>query len=142
RLHVLPIHLPPLRERPEDLPPLARHLMERLRRQGLHPPELGAGAVEAMRRYHWPGNVRELGNVCERLAILYPGGRVDAPQVEEQLPGSRTDTLSLVDRLDAFEREQILAALAAAGWSMAEAARRLETDRANLYRRMKRLGIE
>ena len=143
RLNVLPIHLPPLRERLEDLPALTEHLMDRLRRrQGLNPPTPGPDALAAMRRYGWPGNVRELANVCERLAILHPGAVVDGRDVEALLPRRGAASSSLADRLDAFEREQIEAALAAADGNIAEAARRLETDRPNLYRRMKRLGIE
>jgi two-component system, NtrC family, nitrogen regulation response regulator NtrX len=143
RLNVLPIHVPPLRERREDLPGLVTHLLERLRsRQGMHPPEVSPGALAVMERYDWPGNVRELANICERLAILYGGAVVAAGDVDSLLPRDRPDTSSLVDRLEAFERRQIEAALAAARGSVAEAARSLQTDRANLYRRMKRLGLE
>jgi two-component system, NtrC family, nitrogen regulation response regulator NtrX len=143
RLNVLPIHVPPLRERREDLPGLVAHLLERLRsRQGMHPPEVSPGALAVMERYDWPGNVRELANICERLAILYGGAVVAAGDVDSLLPRDRPDTSSLVDRLEAFERRQIEAALAAARGSVAEAARSLQTDRANLYRRMKRLGLE
>jgi two-component system, NtrC family, nitrogen regulation response regulator NtrX len=143
RLNVLPIHVPPLRERREDLPALVAHLLERLRsREGMHPPEVSPGVLAVMERYDWPGNVRELANICERLAILYGGGVVAAGDVDELLPRDRPDTSSLADRLEAFERRQIEAALAAARGSVAEAARSLQTDRANLYRRMKRLGLE
>jgi len=166
RLNVIPIHLPPLRERLEDIPELVAHFLARLQsRQGMAMPRLGAGAFEALCRYAWPGNVRELANVCERLAILYPGRDVDAAEVALLLPGApapaawgaRPGTAapgtgavpappatggSLTDRLDAYERELLLAALDAAGGNVAEAARALATDRANLYRRMRRLGIE
>ncbi len=142
RLNVLPIQVPPLRSRPEDIPELVAHLMERLRlRQGMKPPEVGRDGVAAMTRYHWPGNVRELANVCERLAILHARGHVGEDQVMELLPGSARQPRSLTDQLDMFERGRIEAALKAADGSVAEAARALETDRANLYRRMRRLGI-
>lgn len=142
RLNVLPIHVPPLRDRFEDLPALVEHLMERLRaRQGMTPPEVTSAGLAAMRRYGWPGNVRELANVCERLAILHRGA-VGAAEVEALLPAIRPEEPSLTDRLERFERQQIEAALAAAEGSVAEAARSLRTDRANLYRRMKRLGME
>ncbi len=145
RLNVLPIHTPALRDRLEDLPELVTHLMDRLRvEQGLEPPPLSADALASLRRYGWPGNVRELSNVCERLAILYRGQSVDAGAVEELLPrtGVEGDELPLTDRLDRFEARQISAALDDADGNVAEAARTLSTDRANLYRRMKRLGIE
>jgi two-component system, NtrC family, nitrogen regulation response regulator NtrX len=143
RLNVLPIHVPPLRSRLEDVPELVAHLMERMRlRQGMNPPEVAADGLAALTRYHWPGNVRELANICERLAILYTGSVVGAEQVAELLPGDTNGRTSLADQLDAFERRQIESALNATGSNMAEAARALRTDRANLYRRMKRLGIE
>jgi two-component system, NtrC family, nitrogen regulation response regulator NtrX len=143
RLNVLPINVPPLRHRPEDIPSLVEHLMERLRvRQGMNPPDVGRDGLAVMARYHWPGNVRELANICERLAILHSGGRVGGDEVAELLPRRGHEPLALADQLDSFERRQIEAALGAAGGSVAEAARILQTDRANLYRRMKRLGIE
>ncbi|MFO7893373.1 MAG: sigma-54 dependent transcriptional regulator [Longimicrobiales bacterium] len=143
RLNVIPIRVPPLRERLGDLPELVAHFDERLRsEQGLNPPKIGAGAMAALRRYRWPGNVRELANVCERLAILNPGETVDAGAVETLLPPTESETAPLSDRLDDYERWQIETALDAADGNVAEAARALHTDRANLYRRMKRLGIE
>jgi two-component system, NtrC family, nitrogen regulation response regulator NtrX len=150
RLNVLRIHMPPLRERLEDVPELIDHVMARLRqRHGLAPARIEADALARLRQYAWPGNVRELANVCERLAILYPGRGVgrhelaavltaDAPQPAS----SPSETLPLHERLDAFEREVIERALDAAGGSISDAARRLQTDRANLYRRMRRLEID
>ncbi len=117
--------------------------MDRLRtEQGLDPPTLDPGAMAALRDYRWPGNVRELANVCERLAILHSGQTVDAVAVDALLPHTDEEDRPLAERLDAFEARQIEAALDAADGNVAEAARRLQTDRANLYRRMKRLGIE
>ncbi|MGH7475733.1 MAG: sigma-54-dependent transcriptional regulator [Longimicrobiales bacterium] len=146
RLNVLPIRMPSLRERLEDLPELTAHLFARLQaRQGLQPPTLLADGLARLRRYAWPGNVRELLNTCERLTILHPGLRVGGVEVAAVLPaaaGGEAEETPLNARLDAFERRTIQAALDAAGGNVADAARRLRTDRANLYRRMKRLGIE
>src|SRR5690606_23703119 len=144
--------------RPEDIPELAAQFMARLRaRQGLTPPALLPDALELMQRYAWPGNARELANICERLAILFPGGAVGARELEQVLPvaaaprgaaGAELDGAEaplppdLSGRIAEFERRLIQDALAEAGGSIAEAARRLRTDRPNLYRRMKRLGIE
>lgn len=150
RLNVLRIHMPALRDRLEDLPDLVAHLMARLhQRQGLSPAHLDEDAMAFLRSYHWPGNVRELANACERLAILHPGRTVGRAEVaallrpESKGPRPATeDEPPLPDRLDAFERELIEHALDDAHGNVADAARRLKTDRANLYRRMKRLGIE
>lgn len=152
RLEVVPLRMPPLRERIEDLPLLVDHIAARLRaKQGRSPPELSAEAMEVLGRHAWPGNVRELLNFLERLAILHPGAVVDARNVLEFLdvaskPGRMPayfdgDSRTLSERLEHFEAEVIRGALSASGDSMAEAARKLRTDRANLYRRVKRLGL-
>jgi DNA-binding NtrC family response regulator len=114
-----------------------------------------------MQRYPWPGNVRELANIVERLSIMQPGADVTADRVRDVLrpagPGTDAATsrawgepeatgtppagTSLATTLDDYERRLIVAAIDAAKGNIAEAARRLQTDRPNLYRRMKRLGI-
>jgi two-component system nitrogen regulation response regulator NtrX len=98
-----------------------------------------------LRAYQWPGNVRELANFCERLAILNEGRTVSAEAVAQLLPGEQllaADGDSLADTLDETERRLILRALASCNDNIADAAKLLKTDRANLYRRMRRLGIE
>ncbi|HET6836988.1 MAG TPA: sigma-54 dependent transcriptional regulator [Gemmatimonadales bacterium] len=149
RLNVFPIELPPLRNRMEDLPILVRHLAERVR------PRLEMtftpAALEALATYPWPGNVRELANLVERLSILC-GSVIEASDVRGVLPGGTPPNRStpasaqlgrsLTDALDEYERDLLYAALAQAQGNMAEAARILQTDRANLYRRMRRLGVE
>jgi two-component system nitrogen regulation response regulator NtrX len=150
RLNVFPIHLPPLRERLEDLPALVAHLAQRVRPR--HAATFTAVALETLASYSWPGNIRELANLVERLSIL-SGPVVDAPAVRQVLRGPSSSPLSagsppvqlgrpLNEALDEFERSFIGAALAQADGNMAEAARILQTDRANLYRRMRRLGLE
>jgi two-component system, NtrC family, nitrogen regulation response regulator NtrX len=150
RLNVFPIQLPPLRERLEDLPALVRYLAERVRPR--QPASFTDAALAALASYSWPGNVRELANLVERLSIL-SGAVVDAPAVRQvlrnpssTLPPAGTPSAhlgrSLSDALDDYERSLIGAALDQADGNMAEAARILQTDRANLYRRMRRLGLE
>jgi two-component system nitrogen regulation response regulator NtrX len=147
RLNVFPIRLPALRERLEDLPALVAHLAERLRPRQV--PTFTPQALEALAGYAWPGNVRELANLVERLIILR-GPTVDAPAVRQVLRGAPAPPSTaaavlgrpLSDALDDFERGLIGAALAQAKGSIAEAARLLQTDRANLYRRMRRLGLD
>ncbi|HXT19255.1 MAG TPA: sigma-54 dependent transcriptional regulator, partial [Thermoanaerobaculia bacterium] len=89
RLSVFPLELPPLRERPSDVVPLARHLLLRVaERHGLAAPELTPAAGELLAAQPWPGNVRQLANVLERAAILRPGGRLGAAEIEEALSGA------------------------------------------------------
>jgi two-component system, NtrC family, nitrogen regulation response regulator NtrX len=155
RLLVIPIHLPPLRERRDDIPRLVRHFLERHRaRSGLRPVRFTAAAEQALVRHSWPGNIRELANIIERLAILYAGADMGEAEIRSVLLGDvrsqgaprpaydADDDRPLADRLDEHERALILGALHAADGSVADAARRLRTDRANLYRRMRRLGID
>ena len=148
RLNVIPLRVPPLRDRLGDVPELTAHFLAQLRvRHGLESPVLEEDAIAAMQRYHWPGNVRELANLCERLAILYPGRSIGAAEVGVLLGASAAPleddaAHSLAERLDSFERRIITREIEAAGGSIAEAARRLQTDRANLYRRMRRLGLD
>jgi two-component system nitrogen regulation response regulator NtrX len=160
RLNVIPITLPPLRERPGDVPALVRHFSVLHRaRTGRSVPAWSEAAVELLACHRWPGNVRELANIVERLAILHAGSEVTAAHVREVLPLHGTPMPSgnggfaaaaalpdgeprpLSEALDDYERALIARALAGAKGNVAEAARRLQTDRPNLYRRMRRLGI-
>jgi DNA-binding NtrC family response regulator len=155
RLNVIPLAIPPLRERPDDIPALVRHFSHVHRgRTGQPLTSWSTNALDALARYRWPGNVRELANIVERLAILHPGREVTSDEIREVLPSAPTRLAepaplpnatvldaSLTDTLDDYERVLITRALSVAGGNIAEAARRLQTDRPNLYRRMKRLGI-
>ena len=154
RLLVIPLHLPPLRERDGDIALLVEHFLGRCRaRMGLKPPRLTPEAMRALQRHRWPGNVRELANIVERLAILHAGSSVGPAEIGAILATSAAprpvshvyeeddSERPLGERLDAFERQLLIEALDASDGSVAEAARRLHTDRANLYRRMRRLGI-
>jgi two-component system nitrogen regulation response regulator NtrX len=147
RLNVFPIHLPPLCARLDDLPVLVAHLAHRLRPR--QPPRFTAEALEAMAAYSWPGNVRELANLVERLSILC-GPTIDAVAVRQVLrptaatapPPAALAGRPLNQALDDYERTLIASALTQAQGNVAEAARTLQTDRANLYRRMRRLGLD
>jgi len=85
RLNVVPIRLPPLRERVEDIPLLARHFLDRAQEEGLPAKLLDSGAVEALKQYRWPGNVRELENLMRRLAALYPQETIAAEVIAGEL---------------------------------------------------------
>ena len=151
RLNVLPIRIPPLRDRPDDVAPLVEHFATRQIARLGRPVRFDAGAVQLLAGYGWPGNVRELANIVERLAILATGDTVTADDVARVVPqdgappGAASEAWSdvaLSEALDGYERTLIARALSAARGNVAEAARRLATDRANLYRRMRRLGLE
>ena len=155
RLNVIPIDVPPLRERPGDIPALVAHFAALFRvRTGRASPEWSPDAIAQLQRQAWPGNVRELANIVERLVILNAGSRITPREVSQVLPVSEGPSVrhmslpdaeqldvSLNDMLDEYERLLITRALASANGNIAEAARRLKTDRPNLYRRMKRLGV-
>ena len=85
RLNVVPLRLPPLRERSEDIPDLARHFFSVAASEGLPLKHMDTGAIDRMRRYRWPGNIRELENLIRRLAALYPQEQITAPLVEAEL---------------------------------------------------------
>ncbi len=159
RLNVLPIDIPPLRERPDDIAPLVRHFAARTAARLGRPVRFDAGALPLLGAYAWPGNVRELANLVERLAILATGDSITADDVARVLPQdgrspaaappassgageAAWQDVALAESLDGFERQLIARALSASRGNVAEAARRLSTDRANLYRRMRRLRIE
>jgi len=155
RLNVIPIDVPPLRERPGDIPALVAHFVSLFRvRTGRASSEWSPEAISQLQRHSWPGNVRELANIVERLVILHPGERItprevaqvllvdeEAPVRHAELPDAEQLDTPLNDLLDEYERLLITRALAMANGNIAEAARRLKTDRPNLYRRMKRLGV-
>ena len=160
RLNVIPIALPPLRDREGDVVELVRHFsLLHFKRTGQLPPTWTPGAMQVLERFPWPGNVRELANIVERVAIVHPGLDVTAADIRAILsppvagaasPARETaqDPVDagnggpLNDLLDDYERRIITNALADSDGNVAEAARRLHTDRPNLYRRMKRLGID
>jgi two-component system nitrogen regulation response regulator GlnG len=102
RLNVVPIRLPPLRERPDDVPDLVRHFLAVAEREGLPPKTIEPSAIDAMQRYRWPGNVRELENLVRRLAALYPQERITALIVENEI-GPMAD----IDTLPTAESEEI-----------------------------------
>ncbi|UCD25124.1 MAG: sigma-54-dependent Fis family transcriptional regulator [Gemmatimonadota bacterium] len=151
RLNVFPIQVRPLRDRMDDLPDLIRHLATLAGARCTRAPrEFPPDVVERMTAHSWPGNVRELANVIERLTIIGGDGPVTVASVDKVISsGARrarparpaADAPGLAAALDAYESELIQQALEQANGNVAEAARKLETDRANLYRRMRRLGL-
>jgi two-component system response regulator HydG len=149
RLHVIPIEMPPLRDRPEDIPLLADFFLARLCRERGHAPvTLSPDAKSVLGSYAWPGNVRELENVMERALVLADGPAIDAadlplltkPSPSRLVPLPEGDP-PLNDTLQSLERELILRALARSGGVKAEAARRLGIKESALYYKLDKYGI-
>ncbi|MGA2133043.1 MAG: sigma-54 dependent transcriptional regulator [Bryobacteraceae bacterium] len=147
RLNVIPFHVPPLRDRREDVPLLADYfLREFTTAYGRKPKELTPEAYALLRDYHWPGNVRELRNMIERIVILNPQVRVDARHIPLNVtrrPAERPmDRFgSLAEVREAVEREYILKKLEETSGNVTRTAELLGLERSNLYRKMKTLGI-
>ena len=147
RLNVIPFHVPPLRDRVEDVPLLADYfLREFTLAYGRKPKELTPAAYEVLQEHHWPGNVRELRNLIERIVILNPQTRVDARhiplQTTRRTAAERAERFgSLQEVREAVEREYIIKKLEETNGNVTRTAELLGLERSNLYRKMKTLGI-
>ncbi len=151
RLNVIPIFVPPLRERQEDIPLLADHFMAEFAREyGRRVKSFDQGAVNVLQRYAWPGNVRELRNVIERLVIMVPGDMIASPDLSfldssgvahPQVTELHAERQTLHEARDQFERDLILRTLAEQQGNMSRTAEVLGVERSNLYRKMKAFGI-
>jgi two-component system nitrogen regulation response regulator NtrX len=156
RLAVVPVHVPPLRERTEDIPQLARHFMGRAAEAArLAPREFGEDAMAAMQAYEWPGNVRELRNTIDRLLIMAPGDPREpihaemlpaeigaiAPAVVKWDKGSELMALPLRDAREMFEREYLLAQITRFGGNISRTAAFIGMERSALHRKLKSLGV-
>jgi len=143
RISALPLQIPPLRERPEDIPVLARALLERIGFDVGRPHlSLSEDALAALQAYRWPGNTREMRNVLERAAILGKGDTLSAKDVRFSAPVEAAPADDDSGRtLEEVERRHIERVLAEEGGHVERAARRLGVPRSSLYERVKRLGI-
>jgi two-component system nitrogen regulation response regulator NtrX len=156
RLSVVPIKVPPLRDRREDIPLLARHFMARASEAArLAPREFGEDALAALQAYTWPGNVRQLRNVIDWLLIMAPGDtrepvRADmlpneitaiAPNVVKGDKGGEIMTLPLRDAREVFEREYLLAQVTRFGGNISRTAAFVGMERSALHRKLKSLGV-
>jgi two-component system, NtrC family, response regulator AtoC len=168
RLNVFPINLPPLRDRPDDLPPLVTHFIAKFSRQmGVTAAPASAEALARLREYNWPGNVRELENIVERAMILARGAPLGASHLDFGRRGTHTtagtgpvaiaavvaaaaaapaaladDGKSLAERLLDSERKEIIAAVDKSRGNIASAARTLGINRSTLYYRLRKHGLE
>jgi two-component system nitrogen regulation response regulator NtrX len=155
RVFVFPVLLPPLRERREDIRVLAEHFLRQLADQNNWKPRtFSAEAIAALEGYAWPGNVRELRNVVERVLLLSPEEIVEAATVVRALPQAAAGnshafaatgalaTGSLAQRVEAFERETLLAELKRHRHHMTNTAKALGLERSHLYKKCQQLGID
>ena len=160
RLNVVPIIVPPLRERREDIPLLIRHFMKvHAEEQGLRVKEVSPEAMAVFQQYDWPGNIRELRNLIERLMIMVPGPVIDPAQTGLSLqarPVGSTSQLttpavnplftqsydSLRDARNAFEKDYIARKLREHHWNISRTAEELKIERSHLHRKIKLLDVE
>jgi len=152
RINVVPIHVPPLRERLEDMPVLVAYFMDKFKRPSEQEPRtVTPEAMKALCAYHWPGNIRELKNFVERVNIMTDEAAISAASVRAFLgasPRAETDTalsaydgMSLADARDSFERELIAARLRENGGNVSRAAESLGVYASNLHSKMKKLKM-
>jgi two-component system, NtrC family, nitrogen regulation response regulator NtrX len=147
RLNVIPFFVPPLRDRKEDIPVLARYFLAEFSSEyGKKTRELTDGTMEILLRYPWPGNVRELRNLVERLVIVCPQARIEPHHLPPELfrgvaESPQQPYSTLHEARSAYEREFILRKLQEHRWNMTQTASALGLERSHLYRKMKSLGI-
>ena len=153
RVNVLPIEVPPLRARREDIPALTRHFLKiHAEEQGVKLKEITTGALNVLARHEWPGNIRELRNQVERLMIMVPKTPIDVADVLPFMPGSSAGSVtwvspteaydSLREARKAFERDYIAIRLRENGWNISKTAEDLKIERSHLHRKIKLLNVE
>jgi two-component system nitrogen regulation response regulator NtrX len=157
RLNVLPIEVPPLRERKEDIPLLVKHfLRSHAEEQGLKVKDIEQDALEVLQQYEWPGNIRELRNLIERLMIMVTGPTIEAahiamflqskPGMQAAVPSASALATRSYDSLrearNAFEREYISRKLREHNWNVSKTAEDLKIERSHLHRKIKLLNVE
>jgi two-component system response regulator HydG len=148
RLNVIALHLPPLRQRREDIPLLADHFLQRsAQTRGENAKLLSAEALAVLQEYTWPGNVRELENALERAVILTSGNTIGPAALPERITERKSEPL-VAERtppnptLEAIERAYILWVLQSEGGNKTRAAEALGIDPSTLYRKLSRYGVE
>jgi two-component system nitrogen regulation response regulator NtrX len=150
RLNVIPFHMPPLRDRREDIPALVDHFIEDFCAEyGKRPKKASAEAMELLMAYQWPGNVRELKNVIERLVIMVASDEIGAKDLPPPLRKGRElssdglgDFPSLASAREAYEKQFILKKLRDNEGNVSRTAEALQIERSHLYRKMKAYGIK
>jgi len=149
RLNVIPIHVPPLSERREDIPLLVEYFLEKFRKEhGLATKEISERGMEFLAQQPWPGNIRELKNVIERISIMVQRETIDAPDIKRHMGSAsmrgtvQADGSPLKKAREQFEREYIIKILESCDGNVTMAAKELGIERTNLHRKIKQYGIE
>ncbi len=143
RLNVVHIHIPPLRERPEDVPVLAEHFLARFAQSmSRRPMRFAAEALDALASYPWPGNVRELQNAIERAVVVGRGDVVQASDLPLRVTQSPAAAGPAPGSLAEAERAHVQAVLEANGWNITRAARILDVDRVTLYNKIRKYELK
>jgi len=155
RLAVIPIHVPPLRERPEDVPLLVRHYIDYFSRENnVRPKRITQAALEGLQRYRWKGNIRELRNTVERMIIMSSGDSIDVADLPDIVrspgaaaaprPSSDNEAAkggTLREFKDNAERAFLVAKLRENGWNISKTAEVIDTPRSNLYKKLEQYQI-
>src|SRR5262245_16839994 len=162
RLAVIPVYVPPLRERPDDIPQLVRHFMEHFSRDNnVRQKRITPGALETLQRYRWKGNIRELRNTVERLIIMTGSESIDVADLPELVrspsaslasagagaaavkvdPGSSAKAGTLREFKDNAERAFLVGKLRENGWNISKTAEVIDTPRSNLYKKLEQYQI-
>lgn len=143
RLNVIPIQIPPLRERPDDIAPLAYHFLKRFaERTGKQVEEFSTAALVALAQYGWPGNVRQLENAIERAVVLARLKAIDVRDLPDSIVNHSGGAAPPIDNLAALERATIARVLAETGWNLVQAAKRLGISRTTLYSKIRKHGLK
>jgi two-component system, NtrC family, nitrogen regulation response regulator NtrX len=157
RLAVIPIFVPPLRDRPEDIPPLVRHYMDYFSRENnVRPKRITQAAMDTLQRYRWRGNIRELRNTVERLHIMTGGDTIDVPDLPSAVrapagagapmpkaggDGDQPKAGTLREFKDNAERAYLVQKLRENGWNISKTAEVIDTPRSNLYKKLEQYQI-
>jgi two-component system nitrogen regulation response regulator NtrX len=151
RLNVIPVHVPPLRDRPADIPLLVRHFLDTTSRENnLRPKRITDAALASLERQRWRGNIRELRNTIERLVIMTPGETIDVAHLPELMrvdgapPAPDNEVLkaaTLREHKEAAERAFLVQKLRETGWNISKTAELIDTPRSNLYKKLEQYRI-